>query len=104
MVLNSIVVLHLHNPKEKVWGELVALNAAGITIRGVNLNFFEELLRAAASGDETAALSTGFYPMHRVEHMSVDESRPGAPSLADRFQRRLGVSVQEFFRLEDAEQ
>ena len=104
MILNSIVVLHLHSPKEKVWGELVALNAAGITIRGVNLNYFEEFLRAAASGDEAAVLSTGFYPMYRVEHMSMDESRPGAPSLADRFQQRLGIPLQEFFRSEDAEQ
>ncbi len=103
MVLNSIVVLHLHTPKEKVWGELVALNGAGITIRGVNLNYFEEFLRAAASGDD-AALSTSFYPMYRVEHMSLDESRPGAPSLADRLQQRLGIPLQEFFRTEDAEQ
>lgn len=104
MVLNSIVVLHLHTPKEKVWGELVALNGAGITIRGVGLTFFEELLRAAATGDESAALSTSFYPMYRVERMDMDESRPGAPSLADRFQQRLGVSVQEFFGTEDAQQ
>jgi hypothetical protein len=102
--LNSIVVLHLHSPKEKVWGELVALNAAGITIRGVNLNFFEELLREAASGDETAALSTSFFPMYRVEHMAVDEARPGAPSLADRFRQRLGLTVQEFFGLGEPEQ
>lgn len=104
MVLNSIVVLHLHTPKEKVWGELVALNAAGITIRGVNLNYFEEFLRSAAAGDEGAALSTSFYPIYRVEHMSLDESRPGAPSLADRFQQRTGIALQEFFRSEDAEQ
>jgi hypothetical protein len=104
VVLNSVVVLHLHTPKEKIWGELVALNAAGITIRGVNLHSFEELLREAAAGEDAAALSTSFYPMYRVEHMAVDESRPGAPSLADRFRQRLGVSMQEFFRVEDAEQ
>ena len=104
MVLNSIVVLHLHSPKGKVWGMLVALNAAGITIRGVDLTSFEELLREAAAGDEAAALSTHFYPMYRVERMSLDESRPDAPSHADRFLQRLGVTVQEFFHLEEAEQ
>ena len=101
MVMNSIVVLSLHGPKEKIWGELVALTAAGITIRGVDLSFFEELLRQAASGEAgMGSLSTVFYPMHRVERMALDEGMPEAPSLVDRFQRRMGVTVQEFFRAE----
>lgn len=98
---NSIVVLHLHSPKERIWGELVALNAAGITIRGVDVSFFEELLRLAAAADEAAALSTVFYPMYRVEGLAMDETRPGAPSLADRFRQRIGVSVLDYFRKED---
>ena len=101
MVMNSIVVLSLHSPKEKIWGELVALTGAGITIRGVDLGFFEELLRQAASGEAgMGSLSTVFYPMYRVERMALDEGAPEAPSLADRFQWRMGVTVQEFFRAE----
>ena len=101
MILNSIVVLSLHSPKEKVWGELLALSPAGITIRGVDLNYFEELLRQAAAGEAgSGSLSTVFYPIYRVERMSADEGVPEAPSLSDRFHRRMGITVQEFFRAE----
>ena len=101
MILNSIVVLSLHSPKEKFWGELLALSPAGITIRGVDLHHFEELLRLAAKGEAGAgSLSTVFYPAYRVERMAQDEGVPEAPSLAERFQRRMGITVQEFFRAE----
>jgi hypothetical protein len=94
---NSIVILSLQGPKEKVWGELLAITPAGITIRGVDINFFEELLRQAVAEKTGGAVSTAFYPMHRVERMTVDEGSPDVPSLADRFQKRVGASFQEFF-------
>ena len=101
MELNSFVILSLHSPKEKIWGEMVALTPAGITVRGVQLNFFDELLQQAASGEAgLGSLSTVFYPMYRVERMALDEGTEEAPSLADRFQRRMGVPVREFFRAE----
>ena len=101
MILNSIVVLSLHSPKEKIWGELLALSPAGITIRGVDLSHFEELLRQAAAGEAGAgSLSTVFYPINRVERMALDEGVADAPSLAERFHRRMGIPVQEFFRAE----
>lgn len=100
MEVHSFVVLSLHSPKEKIWGEMVALTPAGITVRGVNLNFFEELLGKLAGGEADWALSTVFYPMYRVERMSLDEGSPEAPSLADRFKQRMGITVQEFFGAE----
>lgn len=100
MELRSFVILSLHSPKEKIWGELVALTAAGITVRGISLNFFDELLRQAATGEGGWGLSTVFYPLYRVERMALDEGSPEVPSLADRFERRMGVTVQEFFRAE----
>ena len=102
MQVHDFVILSLHSPKEKIWGEMVALNPAGITIRGVDLNFFEELLRQAAIGEAgEASLSKIFYPMYRVERMALDEGTPEAPSLADRFSRRMGVTVHEFFGVEE---
>ena len=100
METHSFVVLTLHSPKEKIWGEMVALNSAGITIRGVDLNIFDELLRQAIHGEGGVGLSTVFYPMYRVERMMMDEGSPDVPSLSDRFARRLGVTVQEYFRVE----
>ena len=99
MILNTIVVLSLHSPKEKIWGELLALSPAGITIRGVDLNYFEDLLRLAAMGEAgPGSLSTVFYPAYRIERMALDEGITEAPSLADRFRLRMGISVQEFFQ------
>lgn len=101
MEIHRFVILSLHSPKEKIWGELVALTPAGITVRGVDLNYFEELLRQAAAGEAgTESLSTVFYPMYRVERMALDEGYPEVPSLGDRFERRIGTKVQKFFRVE----
>ncbi len=100
MELHSFVILSLHSPKEKIWGELVALTPAGITVRGISLNFFDELLRQAATGEAGWGLSTVFYPLYRIERMALDEGSPEVPSLADRFERRMGMTPQEFFRVE----
>ncbi len=45
MELNSIVVVSLHTPREKIWGELMALNISGITVRGIDLNSFDDFVR-----------------------------------------------------------
>jgi hypothetical protein len=97
MELQTIVVLTLHDPKEKVWGELLSLTPAGITIRGADVNSFDEVMRQIAAGEATSgAMSTVFYPMHRVERMSLDETVGEIPSLAERFERKLGLSVLQF--------
>ncbi len=41
---HSIVVVSLHSPKEKLWGELLAINTAGITLRGIDLNSFDHFV------------------------------------------------------------
>jgi len=42
---HSIVVVSLHSPKEKIWGELLAISTAGITMRGIDLNSFDHFIR-----------------------------------------------------------
>lgn len=97
MEIASIVVLTLHTPKEKIWGELVVLTPAGVTVRGINLNSFDELLRQISAGEAGAsAMSTIFYPLHRVERMALDETAGEIPSLAERFEKKIGLSVFEF--------
>ena len=58
MEIRSFVVLSLHSPREKIWGEMVALTPAGITIRGVDLNFFEDLLERVRRAVREDALVT----------------------------------------------
>ncbi len=97
MELQSIVVLTLHSPREKIWGVLAALTAAGITIRGIEVNSFDEVLRQIAAGEASlGALPTVFFPMNRVERMSLDETVGDIPSLAERFEKKLGLSVVQF--------
>ncbi|OLB38415.1 MAG: hypothetical protein AUH11_06670 [Acidobacteria bacterium 13_2_20CM_57_17] len=42
---HSIVVVSLHTPKEKVWGELLSINPSGITLRCIDLNSFDHFIR-----------------------------------------------------------
>ncbi len=101
MEINSIVIVSLTSPKEKAWGQLVALNAAGVTIRGIDLGSFEDFLRQLVAHEEsTVGLNTIFYPMHRVERIAQDERSGSIPSLADRFRQKIGLSIQEYLGIE----
>ena len=101
MEINSIVILSLTAPKEKIWGQLVLLNAAGVTVRGIDLASFDDFLRQILDQEEaTAGLNTVFYPMHRVERIAIDEPSGIIPSLADRFKAKVGMTVQEYLGIE----
>jgi hypothetical protein len=98
--LNSIVVVSLHNPREKVWGELLALNGAGITVRAIDLNSFDDFVRQVLHPDgDRVGLPTLFFPMQRVERISLDEPSGSIPSLADLFQQKVGRSLKEYLAL-----
>ena len=45
MKIHSTVLVILHSPREKVWGQLLDLNPAGVTIHGLDLNAFDEWLK-----------------------------------------------------------
>jgi hypothetical protein len=90
------VVVYLHSPREKVFGILVSLQAAGIVVRGIDLVGFEDWLRQEARKESPGlSLATLFYPMNRVERMERDESVGGIEGLADRYRRAAGRSVLE---------
>ena len=44
---NSVVIVSLHSPKEKFWGQVVEVSTAGVTLRGVDLSSFDDFLRGA---------------------------------------------------------
>ncbi len=98
---NSIVIISLVNPKEKVWGQLVSLSSAGVTIRGVEIFSFDDFIRQIRAGEESpVGLTMIFYPMHRVERIAKDEPSGSIPSLADRFREKVGVSLLEYIGIE----
>ena len=41
------VLITLHNPREKFWGALLELSGAGIVIRGIDLNSFDDFAAMA---------------------------------------------------------
>ncbi|MGB7461317.1 MAG: hypothetical protein WBW14_00345 [Candidatus Acidiferrum sp.] len=94
---NSIVVVSLHSPKEKIWGILLSLNPSGITVRGIDLNSFDHFVSQINQLDaERVGLPTVFFPMTRVERVSLDEPSGSIPSMADVFQRKIGRSLFDY--------
>jgi hypothetical protein len=101
MEINSIVIVSLAAPKEKVWGQLLALSPAGVTVRGIELDSFDDLVRQILDHEETTVgMTTVFYPIHRVERIACDEPSGTLPSLSDRFRAKVGLSIQEYLGIE----
>jgi len=94
---HSIVIVSLHAPKEKLWGELLSIHPAGITIRGIDLNSFDHFVNQINGPDqERTGLPTLFFPMNRVERIALDESSGSIPSLSEVFARKVGRSLAEY--------
>ncbi len=89
------VILVLHSPREKCWGILDEVTAAGVFLRGLDLNAFDDWVRAVAHDEPFMGLSDLFFPMWRVERLSRDEAAGGIPSLYEQVEQRTGRSVQE---------
>ncbi len=101
MEINAIVILSLNSPKEKVWGQLLLLDAAGVTVRGLDIASFDDFIRQIVSAEEaTVGMTTTFYPMQRVERIAKDEPSGSLPSLADRFRAKVGLTIQEYLGIE----
>jgi hypothetical protein len=97
MDLHSIVVVSLHSPKEKVWGELLAVNPSGVTVRGIDLNSFDHFVRQINGPEgERVGFPTIFFPMNRVERISLDEPTGAIPSMDELFARKIGRSLADY--------
>jgi hypothetical protein len=94
---HSIVVISLHSPKEKLWGELVDISNAGVTLRGIDLSSFDDFVSQILhpDGDRTG-LPTLFFPMLRIERIALDEARGSIPSLAEVFAKKVGRSLPDY--------
>ena len=93
----QLVVVVLREPRERLWGRLLGLEAAGVALRGIDVSPWDEVLSLVRRGEvELVALSSRFYPMHRVESLYLDEPSSGVPSLGEVFAVRTGVDPQDF--------
>ena len=101
MELNSIVVVSLESPKEKFWGQLLRLDPQGVTVRGIDLNSFDDFVRQIVAREEcSVGMTQVFYPMHRVGRIALDEPSGSIPSLSERFRSLVGLSIQEYLGIE----
>ena len=97
----SLIIVNCMNPKEKLWGELLRLDAVGVVLRGLDLNSVEDWLRQVRADDDEGFVtpSTVFVPLHRVERLYLDESGPSAECFADRYAAATdGADVRDALR------
>lgn len=93
----AAVLVHLTAPVEKYWGILGELGPAGVTLRGIGVESFDDWTAQAARGAErTLDLATVFFPMSRVERVFLDEPVGEVESYGQRFFRRVGRPVEEY--------
>ena len=92
----AAVIIVLHSPREKCWGVLDRISAAGVFLRGLDLNAFDDWLRAVAHDEPFIGPTDLFFPLWRVERVALDEAAGGVSSLAEQFEQRTGRKLQEY--------
>jgi hypothetical protein len=97
MDAGTLVLVHLVQPKEKYWGVLLALGSAGVTLRGLELDLFDDWARQQKTGAEAElGVSTLFVPLHRIEKLFEDARVGSVASFAERFYEIVGSDVRAF--------
>ncbi len=86
----AVVLVTLGNPREKFWGAIVALNAYGLGLSGVELGSFEDFIFMVKAGDLPSS-DVVFFPMHRIERIELDLSDGNVPSLSQRFTEKTDL-------------
>jgi hypothetical protein len=92
----AMVLVTLNHPREKFLGMLLALDPAGVTLRGIDLQSLEDFAQLMKSGEATAP-SVVFFPMHRIERVELDARNGEIPSLSEQFASRSGRPAGHFF-------
>ena len=95
----ALVIVTLGNPREKFWGAILELTPAGLSMRGIDLNSFDDFARLVREGEPVAA-SAVFFPMHRVERIELDARSGDIPSLAERFAAKSGRELRTVLDLD----
>ena len=89
-----MVLVTLGNPREKFWGAILSLTAEGLSLCGVELASFDDLVSLVKDG-EPFSPGVVFLPMHRLERMELDLPDGSIPSLSQRFTTKTGLNPAE---------
>ena len=85
-----MVLVTLGNPREKFWGAILSLTPEGLSLCGVELASFDDLVSLVKDGEPFSA-GVVFLPLHRVERMELDLPDGSIPSLSQRFTSKTGL-------------
>jgi hypothetical protein len=96
----AAVVIVLHSPREKCWGILDEINQAGVLLRGLDLNAFDDWLSAIVHNEPFVGFGDLFFPMWRVERIAKDEAAGGVLSLCEQVEKRTGHSIEDLLQTE----
>lgn len=86
----AMVVVTLGNPRDKFWGMILALAPEGLSLTGIELASFEDLVVMVKDG-ESFSPAVVFFPMHRIERIELDLPDGSLPSLSQRFSAKTGL-------------
>ena len=86
----TMVVLTLGNPREKFWGVLLSLSPEGVSLCGIELASFEDLVSMVKDGEQVSP-GVVFFPTHRMERMELDLPDGNISSLSQRFATKTGL-------------
>ena len=76
------------------------MSTAGVTLRGIDLNSFDDFIRQVLHPEgERIGLPTLFFPMQRIERIALDEPHGSIPSFADVFEQSVGRSLADYLAL-----
>jgi len=92
------ILVVLHSPREKCWGILDEITSAGVFLRGLDLNAFDDWISAVVHNEPFIGLATLFFPLWRVERISRDEPSGGLLSLAQQAEQRTGRTLEDLLR------
>lgn len=94
-VPDAVVIVSLNSPREKFWGVVLDLSPAGLSVRGIDLNSFDDFARQLKDS-ELVTPAAVFFPMQRIERIEIDTRSGEIPSLRERFQAKTG---REFYEI-----
>ena len=88
-----MVLVTLREPREKFWGAVLDISAAGVAISGINLTAFDDFTSQLRDG-EPVSPGVVFFPMHRVERVEVDQANGDIPSMRQQFLSKCGCPAE----------
>jgi len=91
----DMVIAVLHSPREKLLGIVNEINPSGITIRSIELGYFDDWCQSIVAGEAHLQMSDNFFPMWRIERVTRDESTDDVPAMWEQFESRTGKRLED---------